>query len=173
MNEMDDMNYQVPNYGQPEPPKKGNGAGTAFGIISIVLAVVGGICFGVIASVIALVIGVIGVILSINAKKATNNQVGGAGFICSVIGIVFAVVFTIGCGIAGIATIGSYGGYGCYGCVGGSIKMANDISNGAQDMMDLYKELEGMEDFDMEDYMDEYIEDYMDEYIDEQNDYDW
>lgn len=44
-------------------------AGTALGIVSLIIAILGGIMFGVIGAGIALVLGVVAVVLSINAKK--------------------------------------------------------------------------------------------------------
>ena len=46
-------------------------AGTALGIVSLVIAILGGIMFGVIGAGIALALGVVAVVLSINAKKET------------------------------------------------------------------------------------------------------
>ena len=44
-------------------------AGTALGIVSLIIAILGGIMFGVIGASIALVLGILAVVLSINAKK--------------------------------------------------------------------------------------------------------
>lgn len=52
-----------------------NGAATAstiLGIVSLVIAVIGGITFGVIGAAIALILGIVAVVLGINAKK--NRQ---------------------------------------------------------------------------------------------------
>ena len=49
-----------------------NGAATAstiLGIVSLVIAVIGGITFGVIGAAIALILGIVAVVLGINAKK--------------------------------------------------------------------------------------------------------
>lgn len=68
-----------------------NGAATAatvLGIVSLILAILGGIMFGVIGAGIALVLGVVAVVLGINAKKETGGTKGQTGFICG-----FSVLF--------------------------------------------------------------------------------
>lgn len=57
-----------------------NGAATAstiLGIVSLVIAVIGGITFGVIGAAIALILGIVAVVLGINAKKQTEAQRSG------------------------------------------------------------------------------------------------
>lgn len=61
-----------------------NGAATAstiLGIVSLVIAVIGGITFGVIGAAIALILGIVAVVLGINAKKQTGGTKGQAGFV--------------------------------------------------------------------------------------------
>ena len=56
-----------------------NGAATAstiLGIVSLVIAVIGGITFGVIGAAIALILGIVAVVLGINAKKQTGGTKG-------------------------------------------------------------------------------------------------
>ena len=55
-----------------------NGAATAstiLGIVSLVLAIIGGITFGVIGAAIALILGIVAVVLGINAKKQDVQSV--------------------------------------------------------------------------------------------------
>lgn len=120
-------NGQVPYYGGGPNNQKGNGAGLALGIISIVVSILGGLMFGVIGGIIGVILGAIGTVLSINVKKATNNQVGSGGFVCSLVGLAFGIVFMIGCAVYGVSCGSS--NYGCYGCIGGSCFAANDASN--------------------------------------------
>ncbi len=54
-----------------------NGAATAstiLGIVSLVIAVIGGITFGVIGAAIALILGIVAVVLGINAKNRQEAQ---------------------------------------------------------------------------------------------------
>lgn len=65
-----------------------NGAATAstiLGIVSLVLAIIGGITFGVIGAAIALILGIVAVVLGINAKKQTGGTKGQAGFVCGLL----------------------------------------------------------------------------------------
>ena len=61
-----------------------NGAATAstiLGIVSLVIAVIGGITFGVIGAAIALILGIVAVVLGINAKK-TDRRHERSGWFC-------------------------------------------------------------------------------------------
>ena len=61
-----------------------NGAATAstiLGIVSLVLAIIGGITFGVIGAAIALILGIVAVVLGINAKK-TDRGPKRSGWFC-------------------------------------------------------------------------------------------
>ena len=51
-------------------------ASTILGIVSLVIAVIGGITFGVIGAAIALILGIVAVVLGINAKKQTGGTKG-------------------------------------------------------------------------------------------------
>ena len=54
-----------------------NGAATAstiLGIVSLVLAIIGGVTFGVIGAAIALILGIVAVVLGINAKNRQEAQ---------------------------------------------------------------------------------------------------
>lgn len=89
-------------------PKEG--LSIIFGIIGLVLAVLGGILFGFIASLIGLACGVFAAILAVNIKKETNNVRGGAQLVVAILAIAFGAVFVIGClacgyGVYGVATI--------------------------------------------------------------------
>lgn len=138
---MDQMNFQQPvnnNNGS------GGGASTALGIISLVLAIVGGITFGVIGAGIALILGIVAIVLGVNAKKATNNAKGGAGFICGILGVVFAVIFAAGCSICGaVESSATTTSYTCYGLIGGSCMVEDDIDDFEDELED---ELEDLED---------------------------
>lgn len=125
-----------------------NGAATAatvLGIVSLILAILGGIMFGVIGAGIALVLGIVAVVLGINAKKATGGVKGQAGFVCGLLGIVFAAIFAVGCAICGaVESSGTTTSYTCYGCVGGSCMAANDVDNAADDLEDALDQLQDL-----------------------------
>ncbi len=105
-------------------------AATVLGIVSLVLAIVGGITFGVIGSGIALIIGIIALVLGISVKKQTNGTKGSAGFICGLLGVIFGAVFMIGCAICGASESSQTNtSYTCYGCIGGSCMVSNDVDS--------------------------------------------
>ena len=122
-------------------------AGSVLGIISLILAIVGGITFGVFGAGIALALGIIALVLSINAKKETNGTKGQAGFICGLLGIIFAAVFAVSCAICGaVESSGTKTSYSCYGCVGGSCMAASDVNDAADDLNELNDSLNELQD---------------------------
>lgn len=108
------------------------------GIVSIVLAVLGGIMFGVIPAVIAIALGIVALVLGINVNKTSPEKKGNGGLVCGIIGLVFGVIFAAGCSICGCTS----GGYGCYGCVGSSCKASSDISKGVNSLNNLFEDME-------------------------------
>ena len=139
--------YQQPVYQQAAPvangEKRTRTIGLICGIVSIVLATVGGMMFGLACPLIAVVIGTVGLILGINNKKNTGE--GTSVFVCGLVGLICGLVFSAGCGVcAGVSSYASCGGLnpfsgnvGCYGCVGNSCVKANkekqfkkDLENG-------------------------------------------
>lgn len=115
------------------------------GIVSIVLGFLGAILFGVPSSLIAVILGVVAVVIGIKIKNESNQQKGNGAFITGIIGLIFGVVFTIGCAIAGSCS----GSYGCYGCVGGTCSVSNDINkaidNGSEEINDIVSELQNLD----------------------------
>lgn len=117
---------QYPNnqYGGYNPPPVVPGKSQATvslvcGIISIVFCWLG-LCTWVVGSVIALVLGIVGAVMAVKAKKLMPPAQAGmatAGLVCSIVGIVLSVIFTI-CSIIGYAAacsiINEYGRYSNY-----------------------------------------------------------
>lgn len=134
--------YQQPVYQQAAPAANGGGlgtVGTVCGVLSLVVAILGGIMFGVIAAFIGVILGVVGLIIGINTKKQTGGAKGTGAFVCGLLGLIFGLLFAIGCVACGSCTsCGGVGGYGCYGLVGGSCKASNDINRAASDLEDLF-----------------------------------
>lgn len=111
---------QYPNnqYGYNPPPvvpgKSQATVSLVCGIISIVFCWLG-IYTWVVGSVIALVLGIVGAVTSVKAKKLmppTQSGMATAGLVCSIVGIVLSVIFTV-CSIWAYATacsiINAYG----------------------------------------------------------------
>ena len=120
-------------------------AGMVLGIVGLILAIIGGLCFGVIGAGIALVLGIVAVVLSVNVKKETDGAKGQAGFVCGLLGIIFAAIFAVGCAICGaVESRGTKTSYSCYGCVGGSCMAANDVEDESKDLNDALEKLQDM-----------------------------
>ncbi len=100
----------------------GSPIGLLLGILSLIIAIIGGITFGVIGAGIALVLGIAAIAIGVNTKKATNGQAGTGGLVCGILGVVFGAIFAIGCVICGAsvssATGGTTSGGTWAGCVG-------------------------------------------------------
>ncbi|MCR4604639.1 MAG: hypothetical protein K5639_01430 [Eubacterium sp.] len=89
--------------------KNGSPVGLILGIVSIILAIIGGITFGVIGAGVAIVLGIVGIILSVNTKKATDGAKGTGGIVTSILGIIFAAIFAIGCVVCGASLASTTG----------------------------------------------------------------
>lgn len=103
------------------------GISVACGVVAIVVAIIGGPTFGIIGGLIALVLGVVAMVTGIMAKKATNGAKGTPGFVCGIIGVVFGLIFTVGCFACGCS---DPTGYTKFGCICGANMLANDVQNG-------------------------------------------
>ena len=113
------------NAGLPgRPGSSGGGGALALGICSICIGILGGFTFGVIGAVIGIALGMVGLIMSINIRKANPGEATG-GLVTSIIGLSFAVVMLIGCVACGAVSRS----YLSLGCVGGSCGVANDLDN--------------------------------------------
>lgn len=160
-------NYQqAPGYGQPQPafnpgqtpvvpltePVKGNACttwGLILGIFSLILATVGAPIWGIYLTGTAVVLGIIGIILSSIGKKKTNGRKGTGGFVTSLLGLIFGLLFSTGCVICGIAAdeAGVKSEYGMTGCVGIYNQAKNDTkyyskyNNSSIDFEDLLEDL--------------------------------
>lgn len=102
------------------------------GVLSISLGSLGAILYGVPCSVAGLVFGICAIVLGINIKKQTNQQSGNAPFVCGLVGVIVAAIFTIGCAAVGSACEG----YGCYGVLGTGCQVENDVNNALDQIND-------------------------------------
>ena len=90
--------------GAPNGAQPGKGAATAslvLGIVSVVFWFFG------MGAIVGLITGIIGIICSVNAKKA--GFVGGiqtAGLVCSIIGVVGSAIVFVAC-VACVGTLGA------------------------------------------------------------------
>ena len=91
--------YSYDTYADAPKTSGGDGlaiAGMIVGIASIVLMLVLGCCAGGIGTTVTIVTSIVGLILSLKAKK--NGQSKGlwlAGLICSIVALVISVLWTI------------------------------------------------------------------------------
>ena len=94
--------------------------GMVFGIVSLVVSIVGGITFGIIGAGVALVCGILAIVMSVKVKKETDGAKGTGGMVMGILGIVFGALFAIGCTVCGASVMSEAGTSGgtCYGCVG-------------------------------------------------------
>lgn len=116
--------------------KNNNTIALVLSIVGLLLGTLGGICFGVYCSIPGLICGIVGMVIAIDVKKKTQNQVGGAAFVVGLLALIFSAIFTIGC-----AACGSNNDYGCKGVIGGSCKAADDINDLGGDYEDAVDEL--------------------------------
>ncbi|MBP5384900.1 MAG: zinc-ribbon domain-containing protein [Lachnospiraceae bacterium] len=112
--------------------------GLILGIFAIVAGILGAILFGFIPAFIALAAGIVGIIFSIKARKDSGDKEGVGGLVCSIIGVVFAAIFAIGCSFCSC-------GYGKWGCIGGSCKAKNDVQDTTEQINNLLQDLDGLD----------------------------
>lgn len=90
---MDEQNNYTPQTNGGNQPGKGAAVGSLVcGIVAIVFWFLG------IGAIVSVILGVVGLVLSSNAKKA--GFVGGmqtAGFVTSLLGLIFGAIFFVAC----------------------------------------------------------------------------
>lgn len=96
---MDNQNFQN-NYQQPTPPEQPQKTDT-LAIVSLILGIAA-IIFGCCVTYLGIALGIGGIICSVMSKKKQKSGMATAGMVCSIIGIVFAVLWII----VGAAIIG-------------------------------------------------------------------
>lgn len=89
---MDGQNFQN-NYQQPTPPEGPQKTDT-LAIVSLILGIAS-IVFGCCITYLGIALGVGGIICSVMSKKKQKSGLATAGLVCSIIGIVFAVIWII------------------------------------------------------------------------------
>lgn len=119
-----------------QPGKGLRTASLICGIVSIVFGTLGVILFGVGCGITAIAAGVVAVVLGINAAKQANGA-KGPGFVMGLIGLIFAVVMTLGCAIISCAC--HCGKYGANGVIGGSCSAAHDINKAADEINSYFR----------------------------------
>lgn len=131
--------YQQPSYQQPAA-NVGTIAivGLVCGSVSIPFSILGGILYGVPGAAFGLILGAAGLVLGIMTQKATNKTKGMGAFVCGLIGLIFGVLFMIGCSICGCSEKQTTGTcYTALGTCGGGCQMANDTKNAVGKLNDL------------------------------------
>lgn len=89
---MDSQNFQN-NYQQPVPPEGPQKTDT-LAIVSLILGIAA-IVFGCCITYLGIALGIGGIICSVMSKKKQKSGLATAGLVCSIIGIVFAVIWII------------------------------------------------------------------------------
>ena len=113
-----------------QPGKGLRTASLILGIVSIVTGTLGVIFWGISCGITSIACGIVAIVLGVNAAKQANGAKGG-GFTCGLIGLIFGVVFTLGCTIVSCACSCKYG---YSGVIGGSCSAANDVNKVANEI---------------------------------------
>ncbi len=90
---MDSQNFQNNSYEQPnsQGPQKTD----ALAIVSLVLGIAS-ILLGCCVTYLGIALGIGGIVCSVMSKKKQKSGLATAGMVCSIIGIVFALIWIIG-----------------------------------------------------------------------------
>ncbi len=90
---MDDQNLQNNSYQQPVTPAEPQKTDT-LAIVSLILGIAA-ILLGCCVTYLGIALGVGGIVCSVLSKKKQKSGLATAGMICSIIGIVFAVLWIV------------------------------------------------------------------------------
>lgn len=95
---MDNQNFQNNSYEQPDyqqsvPPEQPQKADT-LAIVSLVLGIAA-IILGCCVTYLGIGLGIGGIVCSVMSKKKQKSGLATAGMVCSIVGIVFAVIWII------------------------------------------------------------------------------
>ena len=80
-----------------EVQKNPAGPALVIGIIAILDAIFGSMLFGIIGSAVGIILGIIAVMRSFKARRATRGAQGAGGFYTGMVAILLAVLFGFGC----------------------------------------------------------------------------
>ena len=87
-------------------------AGLVCGIVSIVLMLIGIFTVGI-GGIIGLAVGIVGLVLSIMAKKEMASTMATAGLVISIVGVSLCAIFGLGCYVCYCSTANAvYGSLG-------------------------------------------------------------
>lgn len=107
------------------------------GLISLFMATLGAILWGVPMALVALAGGIVGLVMSINVKKQSNDAKGQTAFILCLLAVVFGALMAVGCFVCGFISCGA----GCYGCLGTRCVANQAARELERELNDLYKSL--------------------------------
>lgn len=85
--------YEQPSYQQPTPPEQPQKTDT-LAIVSLILGIAA-IVMGCCVTYLGIALGIGGIICSVMSKKKQKSGMATAGMVCSIIGIVIAVLWII------------------------------------------------------------------------------
>lgn len=107
------------------------------GMISLFMSTLGALLWGTPMALVALAGGIVGLVMSINVKKQSNDAKGQAAFTLSLLAVVFGAIMAVGCVICGVISCGA----GCYGCLGTKCVADQAARELERELNDLYKSL--------------------------------
>lgn len=90
---MDGQNFQNNSYEQPSSPQPQKT--DALAIVSLVLGIAA-ILLGCCVTYLGIALGIGGIVCAVMSKKKQKSGLATAGMVCSIIGIVFALIWIIG-----------------------------------------------------------------------------
>lgn len=90
---MDGQNFQNNTYEQPQAP--GPQKTDTLAIVSLILGIAA-IIMGCCVTYLGIALGIGGIVCAVMSKKKQKSGMATAGMVCSIIGIVFALIWIIG-----------------------------------------------------------------------------
>ena len=82
--------------------------GLVCGIVSLVLMLIGLFTVGI-GGIVGLAVGVVGLVLSIMARKEMPSTMATAGLVISIVGVCLCAIFGLGCFVCYCSAVSAYG----------------------------------------------------------------
>lgn len=103
---MDGQNFQNNTYEQPSSPQPQKT--DALAIVSLVLGIAAILLGCCVTTYLGIALGIGGIVCAVMSKKKQKSGLATAGMVCSIIGIVFALIWIIGAAaiLAWLASMG-------------------------------------------------------------------
>ncbi|MCL2301160.1 MAG: hypothetical protein FWC27_13545 [Firmicutes bacterium] len=103
--------YNPQEYSQPPPPAPENKTKAVAALVIGIAALAASWAIGWIpfVSLLPLAVAIVGIVVSVGARKQSNSGLATGGMVCSIIALVFSGAFFLSCTLCSVCTAGAAG----------------------------------------------------------------